>query len=98
VIRGPGATLWEPMRRWRHKCHHQEAKSLSPDRNSGSWNEERALAEFVMVETGRQHYYRAYTKYSIGTFSIPIGMTAHDGWDALRGGFRADWTRPELIR
>src|SRR5256886_8230773 len=24
--------------------------------------------------------------------AYPSGMTAHDGWDALRGGFRADWT------
>jgi len=38
-------------------------------------------------------YYRAYTKYfDWGPSVYPSGMTAHDGWDSLRGGFRADWT------
>src|SRR5260370_1384341 len=42
---------------------------------------------------GSRPYYRAYTKYfEWGSSAYPSGMTAHDGWDALRGGFRADWT------
>jgi iron complex outermembrane receptor protein len=42
---------------------------------------------------GDNTYYRAYGKYfDWGPSLYPSGMTAHDGWDALRGGFRADWT------
>src|SRR5207302_1266815 len=38
-------------------------------------------------------YYRAYAKYFKWEPSIDAtGSRAFDGWDALRGGFRLDWT------
>src|SRR5437870_142009 len=96
VIRGPGATL----------CGAdaadgviiiitKKAKSTqSAVVTAGAGTEERAAGGVRYGgKVGDNSYFRAYTKYfNWGPSAYPSGMTAHDGWDALRGGFRADWT------
>src|SRR5437879_10727732 len=61
---------------------------------AGAGTEERAAGGVRYGgKVGDNSYFRAYTKYfNWGPSAYPSGMTAHDGWDALRGGFRADWT------
>jgi iron complex outermembrane receptor protein len=96
VIRGPGATLWGAnavdgvINIISKKAKDTQAAVVT----AGAGNEERGSgAVRYGNKIGENTYYRAYGKYfDWGPSLYPSGMTAHDGWDALRGGFRADWT------
>jgi len=96
VIRGPGATLWGAnavdgvINVITKKAKSTQAAVVT----AGAGTEERAAGGVRYGgKLGDNTYYRAYTKYfDWGPSAYPSGMTAHDGWDALRGGFRADWT------
>ena len=96
VIRGPGATLWGAnavdgvINVITKKAKSTQAAVVT----AGAGTEERAAGGVRYGgKLGDNTYYRAYTKYfDWAPSAYPSGMTAHDGWDALRGGFRADWT------
>src|SRR5882762_6305600 len=96
VIRGPGATLWgaNAVDGVINVITKKAKSTQSAVVTAGAGTEERGAGGVRYgSKIGDNTYYRAYTKYfDWGPSSYPSGMTAHDGWDALRGGFRADWT------
>src|SRR5438046_1216945 len=98
VIRGPGATLWgaNAVNGVINIITKPSRSTQSAIVKAGAGTEERAAGGVRFgSKLGDNTYYRAYTKYldwGPSAFPYPSGMTAHDGWDALRGGFRADWT------
>jgi iron complex outermembrane receptor protein len=96
VIRGPGATLWgaNAVDGVINVITKKAKSTQSAVVTAGAGTDERAAGSVRYGgKLGDNTYYRAYTKYfDWGPSSYPSGMTAHDGWDALRGGFRADWT------
>jgi iron complex outermembrane recepter protein len=95
VIRGPGATLWgaNAVDGVINVITKKAKATQSAVVTAGAGTEERAAGGVRYgSKLGDNTYYRAYTKYfNWGPSAYPSGMTAHDGWDALRGGFRADW-------
>jgi len=96
VIRGPGATLWgaNAVDGVINVSTKKAKATQSAVVTAGAGTEERAAGGVRYgSKLGDNTYYRAYTKYFDWRPSVyPSGVTAHDGWDALRGGFRADWT------
>ncbi|PYU55607.1 MAG: TonB-dependent receptor, partial [Acidobacteria bacterium] len=96
VIRGPGATLWgaNAVDGVINVITKKAKSTQSTVVTAGAGTEERAAGGVRYgSKLGDNTYYRAYAKYfDWGPSAYPSGMTAHDGWDALRGGFRADWT------
>src|SRR5467141_61057 len=96
VIRGPGATLWgaNAVNGVINVITKKAKSTQSAVVTAGAGTEERAAGGVRYGgKLGDNTYYRAYTKYfDWGPSAYPSGMTAHDGWDSLRGGFRADWT------
>src|SRR3977135_3704489 len=96
VIRGPGATLWgaNAVDGVINVITKKAKSTQSAVVTAGAGTEERAAGGVRYgSKLGENTYFRAYTKYfNWGPSAYPSGMTAHDGWDALRGGFRADWT------
>ena len=96
VIRGPGATLWGAnavdgvinIITKKAKCTQAAVVTV------GAGTEERGSGSVRYGDKiGNDTYYRVYTKYfDWGPSEYGSGMAAHDGWDMLRGGFRADWT------
>ena len=96
VIRGPGATLWgaNAVDGVINVITKKAKATQSAVVTAGAGTDERAAGGVRYGgKLGDNTYYRAYTKYfDWGPSAYPSGMTAHDGWDALRGGFRADWT------
>jgi iron complex outermembrane recepter protein len=96
VIRGPGATLWgaNAVDGVINVITKKAKATQSAVVTAGAGTEERAAGGVRYgSKLGDNTYYRAYTKYFDWRPSVyPSGITAHDGWDALRGGFRADWT------
>jgi iron complex outermembrane receptor protein len=96
VIRGPGATLWgaNAVNGVINVITKKTKSTQSVVVTAGAGTEERAAGGVRYGgKVGDNTYFRAYTKYfDWGPSAYPSGMTAHDGWDALRGGFRADWT------
>src|SRR6267142_2374648 len=96
VIRGPGATLWgaNAVDGVINIITKKAKSTQSGVVTAGAGTEERAAGGARYGgKVGDNMYYRAYAKYfNWGPSAYPSGMTAHDGWDSLRGGFRADWT------
>src|SRR5256884_4149020 len=96
VIRGPGATLWgaNAVDGVINVITKKAKATQSAVVTAGAGTEERAVGGVRYgSKLGDNTYYRAYTKYfDWGPSAYPSGITAHDGWDALRGGFLADWT------
>jgi iron complex outermembrane receptor protein len=98
VIRGPGATLWgaNAVDGVINVITKKAKATQSAVVTAGAGTDERAAGGVRYGgKLGDNTYYRAYTKYfdwGPSAYPYPSGMTAHDGWDALRGGFRADWT------
>jgi iron complex outermembrane receptor protein len=96
VIRGPGATLWgaNAVDGVINVITKKAKSTQSAVVTAGAGTEERAAGGVRYgSKLGENTYYRVYTKYfDWGPSAYPSGITAHDGWDALRGGFRADWT------
>src|SRR5437899_3048275 len=96
VIRGPGATLWgaNAVNGVINIITKKAKATQSAVVTAGAGTEERGTGGVRYgSKIGENTYYRAYGKYfNWGPSEYPGGLTAHDGWDALRGGFRADWT------
>jgi iron complex outermembrane receptor protein len=95
VIRGPGATLWgaNAVNGVINIISKKAKDTQSGVVTAGAGTEERGSGGVRYGSKIGDTSYRAYGKYfNWGPSRYPSGMTAHDGWDALRGGFRADWT------
>src|SRR5437588_9019648 len=95
VIRGPGATLWgaNAVNGVINIISKKAKDTQSAVVSAGAGTEERGSGSVRYGSKIGNTAYRAYGKYfNWGPSVYPSGMTAHDGWDALRGGFRADWT------
>src|SRR6266849_2111927 len=95
VIRGPGATLWgaNAVNGVINIISKKAKDTQSAIVTAGAGSEERGSGGVRYGSRIGDTSYRAYGKYfNWGPSLYSSGMTAHDGWDALRGGFRADWT------
>jgi len=95
VIRGPGATLWgaNAVNGVINIISKKAKDTQGGVVTAGAGTEERGSGGARYGSTIGNTSYRAYGKYfNWGPSLYPSGLTAHDGWDALRGGFRADWT------
>src|SRR5690242_14134951 len=96
VIRGPGATLWgaNAVNGVINIITKKAKDTQSALVTAGGGTEERGVGGGRYGgKIGNNTYYRAYGKYfNWGPSEYAGGVPAHDGWDAVRGGFRADWT------
>jgi len=96
VIRGPGATLWgaNAVDGVINIITKPAASTQSAIVEAGGGTEERGAGGVRYGgKIGDATHYRIYGKYfDWGPSDYVTGGTAHDGWDAIRGGFRADWT------
>jgi len=96
VIRGPGATLWgaNAVDGVINIITKPAASTQSGILTAGGGTEERGSGGARYGnKIGDATHYRIYGKYfNWGPSNFASGATAHDGWDAMRGGFRADWT------
>src|SRR5207302_431784 len=95
VIRGPGATLWgaNAVNGVINIISKRAKDTQSTVVTAGAGTEERGSGGVRYGSKIGDTSYRAYGKYfNCGPSLYSNGPTAHDGWDALRGGFRADWT------
>jgi iron complex outermembrane receptor protein len=95
VIRGPGATLWgaNAVNGVINIITKKAKATQSGVVTAGGGTEERGSGGVRYGSKIGDTYYRAYGKYfNWGPSQYSNGLTAHDGWDAMRGGFRADWT------
>src|SRR5437660_2958158 len=95
VIRGPGATLWgaNAVNGVINIISKKAKSTQSTVVTAGAGTEERGSGGVRYGSKIGDTSYRAYGKYfNWGPSLYSNGTTAHDGWDALRGGFRADWT------
>ena len=94
VIRGPGATLWGANAvDGVINIITKPAQATQSGIVTAEVGTEERTAESVRYggKLGPSAYYRIYTKYFDWQPSIDAtGKTAHDGWDAVRGGFRVD--------
>jgi iron complex outermembrane recepter protein len=96
VIRGPGATLWgaNAVDGVINIITKPAASTQSGVVTAGGGTEERGSGSARYGSNfGDNTHYRVYGKYfDWGPSNYANGATANDGWNALRGGFRADWT------
>ncbi len=96
VIRGPGATLWgaNAVDGVINIITKAAASTQSAIVTAGGGTEERGSGGVRYgSKLGDNTHYRIYGKYfDWGPSNFASGATANDGWDAMRGGFRADWT------
>jgi iron complex outermembrane receptor protein len=96
VIRGPGATLWgaNAVDGVINIITKPAASTQSGVVTAGGGTEERGSGSARYgSKIGNNTNYRVYGKYfDWGPSNYVNGGTANDGWNALRGGFRADWT------
>jgi iron complex outermembrane receptor protein len=97
VIRGPGATLWGANAvNGVINIITRPAKSTQSALAAAGGGTETLGSGSVRYgsRVRKNSYYRAYAKYFNVAESIDpsTGNNAYDNWDALRGGFRADWT------
>jgi iron complex outermembrane recepter protein len=97
VIRGPGATLWgaNAVNGVINIITKSAKSTQSALVAAGVGTETRSSGSVRyggMLNKGT--YYRAYAKYfNVGPSTDPsTGIRADDKWDAVRGGFRTDWT------
>jgi iron complex outermembrane receptor protein len=96
VIRGPGATLWgaNAVDGVINIITKPASSTQSAIVTAGGGTEERGSGGVRYgSKLGDNTHYRIYGKYfDWGPSNFTSGATANDGWDAMRGGFRADWT------
>src|SRR2546421_5725165 len=96
VIRGPGATLWgaNAVNGVINIITKKAKDTQKTVVTAGGGTEERGIGGVRYGnKIGNNTYYRAYGKYfNWGPSEYAGGIPAHDSWDAVRGGFRADWT------
>jgi len=94
VIRGPGATLWGANAvDGVINIITKPAQATQGGLLTAEVGTEERTAESVRYggRLGNSAFYRIYTKYFDWEPSIDAtGKPAHDGWDAVRGGFRID--------
>jgi iron complex outermembrane receptor protein len=94
VIRGPGATLWGANAvDGVINIITKPAQATQGGLITAEVGTEERTAESARYggRLGNSAFYRIYTKYFDWQPSIDAtGKTAHDGWDAVRGGFRID--------
>src|SRR5712672_1994210 len=97
VIRGPGATLWgaNAVNGVINIITKPAQSTQSALAAAGGGTE--TLGSGSVRYGGRvskSTYYRAYAKYfNVAESTDPFtGRSAYDNWDAVRGGFRTDWT------
>ena len=94
VIRGPGATLWGANAvDGVINIITKPAQATQGGLVTAEVGTEERTAESVRYggRLGNSAFYRIYTKYFDWEPSIEAtGKPAHDGWDAVRGGFRID--------
>ena len=95
VIRGPGATLWgaNAVNGVINIVTRDASQALGTLVTAGGGTEERAFGVLRHGgRLGRNGHYRVYGKTARRDASVDVsGKRAHDGWDARRGGVRADW-------
>lgn len=96
VIRGPGATVWgaNAVNGVINIITKNSAETQGGLASSGWGN---ATGPFGLLQyggrLGRNATYRVYGKYfDRSSFLRGPGEHAADGWNAMRGGFRSDWT------
>src|SRR5258708_20876171 len=97
VIRGPGATLWgaNAVNGVINIITKPAKSTQSALVSAGGGTETRGSGGVRYRGTlNKDTYYRAYAKYfNVGPSTDPsTGRRADDKWDAVRGGFRTDWT------
>jgi iron complex outermembrane receptor protein len=96
VIRGPGATLWgaNAVNGVINIITKKAKATQSGVVTAGGGNEERgSVAARYGDKIGSDTSYRIYGKYfDWAPSQYATGGTANDGWEAQRGGFRADYT------
>ena len=96
VIRGPGATLWgaNAVNGVINIITKKAKATQGGVVTAGGGNEERgSVAGRYGDKIGGDTSYRIYGKYfDWGPSQYATGGTANDGWEAQRGGFRADYT------
>jgi iron complex outermembrane recepter protein len=97
VIRGPGATLWgaNAVDGVINIITKSSKSTQSALVTAEAGSEQRGSTDVRYGGKASENtYYRAYAKYfNIGPSLYPnSNIAANDNWDALRGGFRADWT------
>jgi iron complex outermembrane receptor protein len=96
VIRGPGATLWgaNAVDGVINIITKPAASTQSAIVTAGGGTEERGSGGARYGgEIGDHTHYRIYGKYfDWGPSNYITGGTANDGWNAMRGGFRGDWS------
>jgi iron complex outermembrane recepter protein len=94
VIRGPGATLWGANAvDGVINIITKPAQVTQGGLLTAEVGTEERTAESARYggKVGNNAYYRIYSKYFNWQPSIDAtGKTSHDGWDAVRGGFRMD--------
>src|SRR5437764_8040512 len=94
VIRGPGATLWgaNAVNGVINIITKKAKDTQKTVVTAGGGTEERGIGGVRYGnKIGNNTYYRAYGKYfNWGPSEYAGGIPAHDSWDAVRGGFRAD--------
>src|ERR1700676_1932884 len=96
VIRGPGATLWgaNAVDGVINIITKSTASTPGGVITAGGGTEERgSVGGRYGSKIGSHTNYRVYGKYfNWGPSNYINGVTANDGWDATRGGFRVDYT------
>src|SRR6202162_3065305 len=96
VIRGPGATLWgaNAVNGVINIITKKAKATQGAVVTAGGGNEERgSVAGRYGDKIGSDVSYRVYGKYfDWAPSQYANGGTANDGWEAQRGGFRADYT------
>src|SRR6202051_3992517 len=97
VIRGPGATLWGANAvNGVINIITKPAKSTQSALAAAGGGTETLGSGSVRYggSLSKSTYYRAYAKYFnvAESTDLSTGRSAYDNWDALRGGFRTDWT------
>src|SRR5882762_8441289 len=97
VIRGPGATLWgaNAVNGVINIITKSSKSTQSALLTAGGGTEMRGFSNLRYGgKLNKDTYFRTYAKYfNVGPSWDPfLGQKANDDWDALQGGFRADWT------
>ena len=101
IIRGPGATLWgaNAVNGVINVITKDAKDTQGVFVEAGSGTDERAFGSIRYgAKLGSKIDYRVYTKY-FNRDSFVNNKDDHDaadGWEALRGGFRIDWTMSQF--
>jgi iron complex outermembrane receptor protein len=95
VIRGPGATLWgaNAVNGVINIITKSAQSTQSALVTAGGGTEMQGFGNLRYGGQLNKAFYRAYAKYfTVAASNDALGKLADDNWNALRGGFRGDWT------